>query len=188
MSRVAGLVLAAGAGSRLGEPKATVVIAGERMVDRAVRVLREGGCLPVYVVTGAVDVTVDGATTVANPDWPTGMASSLRAGLTALGREDDVDVVVVALVDQPGVGAPVVRRLVAAFAGPATVAVATYAGSARNPVLLGRDHWTEAASLATGDVGARPFLRANADVVIAVECGDIGDPADIDTPDDLASL
>ena len=73
--------------------QAPVVIEGERLVDRAVRVLREGGCDPVYVVLGAWTGDVPGAVAVANPEWPEGMGSSLRAGLTALEGET-VDVTI----------------------------------------------------------------------------------------------
>lgn len=183
MSRVAGLVLAAGEGRRLGRPKALVEHRGERLVDRAVRVLREGGCDPVYVVAGAAPLEVPGATVVSNPDWATGMASSLTTGLSAL--PGAAGAVVVALVDQPGVGAETVRRLLTAYDRGGEVSVATYAGEPRNPVLLARRHWAEVSALATGDVGARPFLRAHPELVTPVECGDVGDPIDIDTPDDL---
>ena len=81
---VAGLVLAAGAGRRFGGPKALVELDGERLVDRMVRVLRAGGCQPLVVVAGAVPLAVSGATVVDNPDWRTGMGSSLRSGLAAL--------------------------------------------------------------------------------------------------------
>ena len=178
---VAGLVLAAGEGRRLGQPKALLEIDGERLVDRAVRVLRAGGCDPVYVVAGATPLEVDAATVLANPDWSTGMGSSLRRGLSAVAE----DAVVVMVVDTPGIGAPVVRRLLDAHANGAAVAVASYDGRPRNPVLLARAHWAEAASLAVADVGARAFLAAHPDLVTWVECGDIGDPSDVDTPEEL---
>jgi CTP:molybdopterin cytidylyltransferase MocA len=81
-----------------------------------------------------------------------------------------------------------VRRLIAAHAGGATVAVAAYAGKPRNPVLIDRVHWPAVIELATGDAGARPFLRAHPGLVTLVECGDTGSPADIDTPADLARV
>jgi nicotine blue oxidoreductase len=81
-----------------------------------------------------------------------------------------------------------VRRLIAAHAAGATVAVAAYHRQPRNPVLLARAHWPEVISLAAGDVGARPFLRAHPDVVTLVECADTGQPDDLDTPADLARL
>jgi nicotine blue oxidoreductase len=182
---VAGLILAAGSGSRLGQPKALVELGGERLVDRAVRVMGDGGCDPIVVVSGAAPFEVDGAAVFANPDWATGMGSSLRVGLTAL-ADSEAPAVVVSLVDQPEIGADVVRRLIEAFAAGATVATATYAGKRRNPVLLARATWAEVARLAEGDEGARPYLAAHPDEITPVECDDLGSPADIDTPDDLA--
>jgi nicotine blue oxidoreductase len=185
---VAGLVLAAGEGRRIGRPKALVVVGGERLADRAVGTLVAGGCAPVLLVTGAADVTVAGARTVPNPDWRTGMASSLRAGLAALeGLDDRPDAVVVGLVDQPGIGPEVVRRLVAARAAGARVAVATYGGRPRNPVLLGREVWADVADAVHGDEGARGYLTAHPELVTAVECADIADPSDLDTAADVAA-
>jgi nicotine blue oxidoreductase len=86
------------------------------------------------------------------------------------------------------VGPQAVRRLIKAYGGGAAVAVAAYRGEARNPVLLARKHWDEVIELAVGDVGARPFLRGSPELVTLVECGDTGDAADVDTPEDLAVL
>jgi len=184
--KVAGVLLAAGAGRRLGRPKALVEVGGARLVDRGVRVLADGGAGPVVVVTGAAPVTVPGVIMVVNPDWATGMGSSLAAGLRAVPA--GCAAAVVALVDQPLVGPEAVRRLIAAHAAGAGVAVAAYQGRPRNPVLLARGHWPEVLRLAVGDVGARPFLRAHPDLVTVVECGDTGQPDDVDTPEDLARL
>ncbi|WP_053202404.1 nucleotidyltransferase family protein [Jiangella muralis] len=184
-SDVAGLVLAAGSGSRYGGPKALVEYEGSRLVDRAVSLLRGGGCAPVVVVSGAVPLTVPGAVVVHNPDWATGMGSSLRAGLRALSWAP-TDAVVVALVDQPWVGVEAVTRLRTAWAaGDVPVAVATYDGRRGNPVLLARPVWPEVAALADGDVGARPFMQAHPDLVTLVDCTGTGSPADVDTPADL---
>ena len=94
----------------------------------------------------------------------------------------------IALADQPLIGAAAVRRLIAAHAGGAAVAVAAYDGKPRNPVLIGRAHWAAVLDVAAGDTGARPFLRAHPELVTLVECGDMGSPDDIDTPQDLARL
>ncbi|MEU4403303.1 nucleotidyltransferase family protein [Streptosporangium sp. NPDC023963] len=182
----AGLLLAAGSGSRLGTPKALVEFRGERLVDRGIRTLHDGGCRPVVVVLGAAAVRVRGAVTVHNPRWDSGMGSSLRAGLDAI--PETAEHVVIALVDQPFVGPRAVRRLIDAAAEGASVAVATYGGARRNPVLIAREHFGEVARLATGDAGARPFLRAHPELVVAVPCDDVADPADIDTPADLSAL
>jgi CTP:molybdopterin cytidylyltransferase MocA len=184
--RIAGVLLAAGEGTRLGGPKALVEVAGTRLVDRGVALLREGGTTPVVVVTGAVDVPLLGVITVHNPDWRSGMASSLAAGLGAV--PDGCTAAVIALVDQPLIGPDVVRRLVAAYLDGAGIAVASYQGRLRNPVLLARSEWAGVMALATGDVGARPYLNAHPDRVTAVECGDIGRPDDVDTPEDLARV
>jgi CTP:molybdopterin cytidylyltransferase MocA len=183
---VAGVLLAAGRGSRLGQPKALVELGGSRLVDRGIGLLQAGGAGPLVVVTGAAPLTLPGVIMVHNPDWPSGMGSSLAVGLRAV--PDGCAAAVVALVDQPLIGAAAVRRLIAAHAAGATVAVAAYHGQPRNPVLLARAHWPEVISLAAGDVGARPFLRAHPDVVTLVECADTGQPDDLDTPADLARL
>ncbi len=183
--RVAGLVLAAGAGRRLGTPKALVETGGLRLVDRAVDALRLGGCDPVVVVLGAARVDVPDAHVVTNDDWPSGMGSSLRLGLATL-DEVAATAAVLTLVDTPGVTAAVVDRLVAACAVGADVVVATYDGQPRTPVLLTRAHWPEVAEMAVGDVGARAFLRAHPHLVRHVECGDVGTSDDLDTPEDLA--
>ncbi|GHD15190.1 4-diphosphocytidyl-2C-methyl-D-erythritol synthase [Nocardiopsis kunsanensis] len=183
---MAGLLLAAGSGSRLGRPKALVEFGGERLVDRGVRTLHEGGCDPVMVVMGAAETEVEGVTTVRNPEWNTGMGSSVRAGLDAL--PGSVDAVVIALADQPLITSHAVRRLLGTRGTGARAAVATYHGNQRNPVLLGREHWSTVYALAVDDVGARPFLRTYSHLVTPVECQDVSRPDDIDTPEDLERL
>ena len=182
-NEVAGVLLAAGDGTRLGGPKALVELGGTRLVDRGVALLRDGGTAPVLVVTGAVAVELLGVITVHNPGWRSGMGSSLAAGLRALPASSHA--AVIALADQPLVGPGAVQRLIGAYLDGARVAVAAYDGSPRNPVLIAREHWPEVIRLADGDVGARPFLRAHPDLVRLVECGDTGRPDDVDTPEDL---
>jgi CTP:molybdopterin cytidylyltransferase MocA len=189
-TRVAGVLLAAGQGSRFGRPKALVELDGQTLAERGIGMLRAGGADPVLIVTGAAEVELSPdhrARTVYNDQWRTGMGSSLRAGLRAL-PDPDVGAVVVALADQPLVGADAVTRLIAAYRAGASVAVAAYDGRPRNPVLLAREHWPEVIAMATGDQGARGFLRARPDLVTLVECGDTGHADDIDTPADLEHI
>jgi CTP:molybdopterin cytidylyltransferase MocA len=188
VSSVAGILLAAGEGSRLGQPKALVELGGQTLAERGVALLRGGGADPVVVVTGAAPVDIQGVRIVHNPQWRSGMGSSLVAGLQALEHQPTAGAAVIALADQPLVGAEAVRRLVAAYRDGADVAVAAYAGKPRNPVLIAREHWAAVAGLAAGDTGARPFLRAHPELVTLVECGDTGSPDDVDTPEDLARL
>jgi nicotine blue oxidoreductase len=182
-----------------------VEIGGQTLAERGVAMLELAGTTPILLVTGAARAQVPGAWTIRNLDWRTGMGSSLRAGLQALDLDggpgdappgpvpEDGDVAgvtaaVIALADQPLVSAEAVRRLIVAFEAGATVAVAAYAGKPRNPVLIGREHWETVIEMAVGDAGARPFLRAHPGLVTLVECGDTGDPFDIDTPEDLARV
>jgi len=193
-SAVAGVLLAAGQGSRFGRPKALVELDGQTLAERGVSMLRAGGADPVLIVTGAAQVDLSPesqARIVYNREWRTGMGSSLRAALRALTELEvgpDVGAAVVALADQPLVGAEAVGRLIAAYQAGAAVAVAAYGGKPRNPVLLAREHWPEVIAMATGDQGARAFLRARPELVTPVECGDTGRPDDIDTPADLEHI
>ena len=188
------MLLAAGEGSRFGRPKALVELDGQTLAERGVTLLRAGGTDPVLIVTGAAQVELrpeHQARTVYNGEWRTGMGSSLRAALRALTELEAgpaIGAVVVALADQPLVGAEAVGRLIAAYRAGAGVAVAAYGGKPRNPVLLAREHWPEVIATATGDQGARAFLRARPELVTLVECGDTGRPDDIDTPADLEHI
>ena len=188
------MLLAAGQGSRFGRPKALVELDGQTLAERGVTLLRAGGTDPVLIVTGAAQVELrpeHQARTVYNGEWRTGMGSSLRAALRALTEleaDPEIGAVVVALADQPLVGAEAVGRLIAAYRAGAGVAVAAYGGKPRNPVLLAREHWPEVIATATGDQGARAFLRARPELVTLVECGDTGRPDDIDTPADLEHI
>ncbi len=215
VTRVAGILLAAGDGTRLGQPKATVELNGATLAERGVALLRAGGADPVLLVTGAVYVALPGVVTVPNEDWASGMGSSLVAGLRAAdvggtgaddaapGADDaaadgdslaggrpraTLTAAVIALADQPLIGPEAVRRLIAAHRAGASLAVAAYGGKPRNPVLIAREHWPEVAAMASGDAGARPFLRAHPDLITLVECGDTGSPDDIDTPEELARV
>ena len=173
----AGLVLAAGAGVRFGGPKAPFVLDGERLVDRAVRVMRDAGCKPVVVVLGAWVGEVPDAVVVVNDEWSEGMGSSLRTGLSALDLLVDVDSVIVTLVDLPGLTADGVRRL---LESSASIVAATFDGERGHPVKFAREHWAEVITVARGDEGARRFLAGRSDVV-RVEIGDIATGADMDT-------
>ncbi|MFJ3952040.1 NTP transferase domain-containing protein [Streptomyces libani] len=191
---MAGLLLAAGGGRRLGgRPKALLDHRGRPLVEHAARALRDGGCRPVHIVLGAAAAAVRERAELAayglseNPDWAQGMGSSLRVGLAAL-AESGADAVVVSLVDQPGIGAAAVARVVAAYEGRASLASAAYGGRRGHPVLFGADHWADIAAGAEGDRGARGYLQRHADALTLVECADIAEPYDIDTPEDLHRL
>jgi len=194
---VAGLLLAAGGGRRLGgRPKALLEHRGRPLVEYAAGVLRAAGCTRVHVILGARADTVreradlPGCVLVDNPDWEEGMGSSLRAGLESL-RESGapgVTAALVSLVDQPGIGPEAAARLLAAYRSPATLASASYEGRRGHPVLLGADHWAGISATATGDQGARAYLKGHENAITLVECADVARPYDIDTVADLARL
>jgi nicotine blue oxidoreductase len=194
---VAGLLLAAGGGRRLGgRPKALLAYRGRPLIEHAVGVLRAGGCGPVHVVLGAAaeqvreQAELAGCVLVDNPHWADGMGSSLRAGLASLAAAPRVaTAAVVGLVDQPGVSGEAVARVVAAARAaddlPSALVSAVYGGRRAHPVLFGASRWVGVAGSAGGDRGARTYLREHVEQTVLVECADIGDPADIDTPADL---
>ncbi|MGW7494022.1 nucleotidyltransferase family protein [Streptomyces luteogriseus] len=191
---VAGLLLAAGGGRRLGgRPKALLPHRGRPLVEHAVRVLREGGCGSVHVVLGAqaddvrARAALPGCVLVGNPDWEQGMGSSLRAGLDSL-TGTGARAALVSLVDQPGIGPEAVARVLAAYEGEESLVSAAYDGVRGHPVLFGAAHWAGVAATATGDRGARAYLKEHRPAITLVECGDVARPYDIDTEADLAHL
>lgn len=192
-----GLLLAAGAGRRLGRgPKALLLLRGVPLVEHVARALREGGCAEVVVVTGAGDErvgsVVDGmpwARTEQNPRWREGMGTSLRTGLAAIAPGRDV---LVTPVDRPGMCAAEVARVLAAHR-PGGITAAAHreaSGGLRrgHPVLFDAAWTAAAAEAAHADVGARDLLRARRDHVQLVDCTDLDDGADLDLPEDLWRL
>ena len=179
-----GLLLAAGAGRRMGAPKALARDEdGTSWLLRSLEVLRDGGCAGVTVVLGAAAdeaaalLPATGVALVVAEDWDEGMGASLRAGLASLEGTDTS--VLVHLVDLPDVTVPVVARLVAVGDGPTVLARAAYAGVPGHPVLIGRDHWSGVRESASGDRGARDYLARHE--VTLVECGDLATGQDVDT-------
>lgn len=184
-SRVVGVVLAAGAGSRYEGPTPKLLALlpdGTTLVGRALAAATGAGLDAVAVVVGAL--TADdlaplppGITVLANPHWAHGQATSLAVAV-AWARSQDADALVIGLGDQPGLR-PEAWRTVAAT--PAPLAVATYDGRWGHPVRLGAEVWGGLPS--TGDAGARPLLHRRPELVVEVPCP--GCPSDIDTVADL---
>ena len=175
---VAGAVLAAGAGTRMGTPKAGLVVGGQRLLDRAVAAMRDGGCTPVIAVVR--DRTeVAGATRVVNPEPSRGMRSSLALAVDATA---DAAALAVVLVDVPGIGADAVRAVVAAWR-PGRIAIGRYQGRRAHPTVMAPPLWREALALAGPDEGARELLARRPGLVDEIDV--TGDPRDLDTPEDV---
>ncbi len=191
-SGVSAILLAAGAGSRFGGGKLLAPYRGRPLIEGALANLADAPVDETVVVVGDDAKRLrevcepHGVRVVENPDWAEGMSTSVRAGLKALGPEARAAVVLLA--DQPLVGAGAVGRLVEAFDGGAKVAGATYGGELRNPVLFSREVWPLLEAELSGDEGARPFLRRHPELATRVPCDGVGDPADVDTAEDLRRL
>jgi CTP:molybdopterin cytidylyltransferase MocA len=182
-TRVAGIVLAAGAGSRAGGPKAlSRDDDGTPWLARAVATLRAGGCATVLVVLGAESeaarelLPVDADVVVAD-DWSTGLSASLRAGLRV--APTDATAALITLVDLPDLAPAAVARLLAEPLDASTLRRATYRGRPGHPVVIGREHWSAAAESVEGDRGAGRYLKQH-DAEL-VECSDLWDGADRDS-------
>jgi nicotine blue oxidoreductase len=173
--RAAGVLLAAGAGTRYGMPK--VLAASGEWLRACVTALSDGGCDDVVVVLGAaiVDVPAPARVVVAR-DWGEGLSASVRAGLRAI----DAEYAVLHTVDTPDVGAQVVRRVLdAARRSPSGLVRARYGDRPGHPVVIARRNFSALLEGLAGDEGARAFLGGRTDVV-AVDCADLASGRDID--------
>lgn len=191
--RLASIVLAAGTSSRLGQPKQLLPLDGQPLLRRTLDLVCSFDLEPRIVVlgsrhdkiAGAVDLT--GFETIFNPDYESGIASSLQAGLAAL--PDSVDGAIVFLGDQPLVPRPVIRQIVESFVPGEHAAIRpNYADPGPgNPVLLSREIFPELMQL-SGDVGAREVLRQHRSRVLTVDARRYPTPRDVDTMEDYAAL
>jgi CTP:molybdopterin cytidylyltransferase MocA len=180
-----GLVLAAGAGSRYGRPKALARAEdGTPWVELAVRTMRDAGCEHVLVTLGAsadeaVPLVPADAQIVLVADWPEGLSASLRAGLDAASALP-VDALVITPVDTPAATAGAAIRVLERAGGTvrSVLVRAVYAGRPGHPAVIGRAHWAALRETLAGDSGAGRYLTAHA--ALEVECGDLWSGADVD--------
>jgi molybdenum cofactor cytidylyltransferase len=191
---VAAIIVAAGSSSRLGRPKQLLIVDGQPMLQRAIRIASDAGAAPVFVVLGAhretIEAAVDFSSTsiVFNQDWQEGIASSIRAGVLFV--EKDAPATTGALLmtcDQPRITSANLRAIIDTFQSqsPPTVAASSYAGVCGIPAIFPPVAYSALLSL-RGDKGARSLFSASPWPLIAVplEVAKI----DIDRPEDLARL
>jgi molybdenum cofactor cytidylyltransferase len=189
----AGLVLAAGSSRRMGSPKQLLIVNGRPLLELVVANAGASKLDDVLVVLGAAadeiraGVDLGRARVLINPEYTSGMASSLRAGLTSLA--DDVDRVAVILGDQPDVDAGVLNRLLELQETSGLPAAAlSFNGLLHPPVVLKRELWGDLMEL-EGDVGCRAVIRARPELVARLQVEtDLNHPVDVDTPADYARL
>lgn len=166
--KIAGLLLAAGGSSRLGQPKQLIEFEGKTLIRRAAEALIEAGCSPVVVVLGAeversseqlegLDVEI-----IVNDEWKSGMSSSIRCGMKPIG---DADAVLVTLVDQPFVTGEKLRHLIEAFkSGKPEIVAAEYNGIAGVPAVFAASLFPALTSI-EGDKGARGIIRNSSNAI-----------------------
>ena len=189
---ISSILLAAGRGSRFGGGKLLAPYLGRTLIEATLEGLREAPVDEIIVVVGQQAEELRrvcepyGVRVVENPGWEKGMSTSVRAGLAT--TKPEARAAVVLLADQPLVGSEAVARLVAAYETGASVAVATYGGTPRNPVLFAREVWPLLERELSGDEGARGFIRRHPELMTEVPCDDVADPADVDTVEDLGRL
>jgi len=179
--KVAAIILAAGASTRMGHPKQLLKLGAERLLERAVRVAEHAGCAPVVVVLGAsadvilAECALDRATVAINPEWREGMASSVRCGVRQIAGRCDAALLMVC--DQPAVTADHLRKLLdrctdLCVGGPVA---SSYGGRRGVPACFPASQFGELLLL-RGDSGARLLLESTPAIDLA------GGELDIDTP------
>jgi len=191
---VPAIILAAGASRRLGQPKQLVQVGGETLLSRTIRVAREAGADPVFVVMGAngsllaEQLDLSQVTTVMNPDWEQGIASSIQAGIRALLQvEAGATAALLLVCDQPRLTSEHLIALVGAYeqAGEVRIVASRYAGIAGIPAIFPASQFAGLTAL-QGDTGARHLLRETKFQMTMIDFE--GGEMDIDSPGDLAAI
>ena len=191
---IATIILAAGASTRLGQPKQLVAYHGETLLNRAIRLAQESGATPVIVVLGAhysrISASIRPYTSLPfhNDRWRQGIGSSIHAGMRALNVcAPEVSGVLLMSCDQPRLSANHLRSLLNEFTAqpPPAIIASSYAGIDGVPAVFPRETFAALRAL-RGDRGARSIIAQAPCPVTAVEFD--GGEVDIDSPEDLALL
>ncbi|HVL23313.1 MAG TPA: nucleotidyltransferase family protein [Thermomicrobiales bacterium] len=192
MSRIAGIVLAAGLSRRLGRPKQLLELDGRPLVAHVVARAALSSLDEVLVVTGAHAGAIADALEgfrvriVHNDRYEAGQGTSLAAGIAALA--EDVDAAVILLADQPAVLTSAIDLAIGARrVTRSPIVMARYGEQRGHPVLFGRELFPELLQL-DGDAGGREIIRAHQADVVLVDGGACAPPADVDTEDAWVAL
>lgn len=193
MVAIAAIILAAGQSLRMGCNKLLLKVGDKPLVRRVAENVLSSRANPVLVVAGYDSDNLKHAlagcviTTVQNPDFRSGLSSSIRAGVGAL--PDGSDGALIVLGDMPGVSSSLINCMIGAFPAERgnAICVAARDGTRGNPVLFGRCFFPDLLAL-TGDEGAKRVIAANEGSVLTIEAHDDGPLLDIDTPEALADF
>lgn len=192
MKRIAGIILAAGAASRMGQAKQLLPFQGQSLLQRCVQLAQGSGLDPVIVVTGAHKEAIRRAHPSLlvqwehNDNWASGMGSSLHKGLEAL--SSDIEGALILLADQPRITSDHLAGLIQAFHARNLPIISThYPHGPGVPALFRRDLFGDLLSLPP-KVGARKFLQSRDDVSVQLSIPAPGQYLDIDTPEDYHNL
>jgi molybdenum cofactor cytidylyltransferase len=177
----------------MGCNKLVLEIDGKSMLRHVAEAAIASRAHPITVVVGSESAIVVRAlegidvAIVDNPDFRTGMSSSISAGIAAL--PDTSEAALILLADMAAISAPLIDRMVAAFdaADSRAICVATYNGRIGHPVLFARRYFPDLLRL-EGDVGARAVVAMHGAFVCEVEAEDEAPLIDIDTPEALAGF
>lgn len=192
-TRCAAIILAAGASTRLGRPKQLIHLHGESMLRRTARLALDAGCSPVLAVLGfeaermRQELRGLDATAVINPDWPTGMGSSLRYGMQALQQEKPIpERTLLLLCDQPRLSLDLLLSLLKKNdAENFWITASSYAGRQGVPAIFCRPLYAALQSV-EGDKGARQIIQQHPDHLAAIDFPE--GAIDIDTIEDLNAI
>ena len=194
---VAGIILAAGCGTRMGTTKQLLPFENTTILGRVIATARASMLDEIILVLGfeagrirrSLDLThpdMTGIQVIENPDWKKGQSFSVAAGLKAL--PEDFDGALFILGDQPQIMARTINRLVSAFqATDHWILVPRFQGKRGNPVLVAKPLFSRLASPA-GDAGARVLFREFAHRMQSIAVADAGILKDVDTPEDYTKL
>ena len=183
------VVLAAGKGGRMGRLKPLVTVDGATSLAHVIRTLKESGMKRIVVVLGhqaseirnALDL--DDCSVVVNPDYESGMASSLKTGIAALSEATEGFLIFHA--DMPYISASTVRAVVDQVERGAKIVAPRYRNTRGFPVYFHRSCLPELLLTLTGDIGARRYLETHDENLVLIPVEDPGVVRDIDTPEDL---
>jgi molybdenum cofactor cytidylyltransferase len=187
---IAGIVLAAGAGTRFGGGKQLARLDGRPLLEHALQTMAAAPVSHTVAVLGAgaeqvlAAVDLHGAEAIVCERWDEGQSASLACGLAALAASD-AEAAVVVLGDQPNVSPEAIRRVLAARGDGVLAARATYGEEPGHPVVIERALFGRMRDV-TGDRGARNLLRSVA--TVEVPCDDLGGGEDVDTRAQLEAL